>query len=60
MELAPDGTLFNLIKNTNKLSEQQVAHFMSQISSAVAYLHDKTPPILHRDLKPENILMVKD
>lgn len=30
---------------------------MSQIASAVAYLHSLTPAVVHRDLKPHNILL---
>lgn len=60
MELAQDGTLFNQIKRKSKLSEEEVSQYMDQISSAIAYLHDLTPPVLHRDLKPENILLSKN
>ena len=31
-----------------------------QIVQAVAYLHNRKPPILHRDIKPANILVAKE
>lgn len=57
MELAEDGTLYNYIRNKHFLSRDEISMLMAQIIKAVAYLHNKSPPILHRDLKPENILL---
>ena len=57
MELG-QKSLFDLIKENKKLSEQQTAHLMRDIIRAVVYLHSRDPQILHRDIKPENILVV--
>lgn len=49
-----DGILLEkLIKRQGRLPENYVWKIMSQISEAVAYLHERN--IIHRDLKPGNI-----
>ena len=48
------GELFEKIKFVQILTENEIASYMKQILSAVAYCHSKG--IVHRDLKPENIL----
>ena len=37
------------------LDEQQALHWITQVCSALAYLHSQTPPVIHRDIKPANI-----
>lgn len=49
------GTLFNFIKRTHGVSEQEAFKFFFQVAKAVEYLHDRD--LVHRDLKPENILL---
>ncbi len=37
------------------LPYDQVMEWMSQLCAAVAYIHQRTPPIVHRDIKPGNV-----
>lgn len=60
-ELCEGGDLFGRIihhyeRLHQPMTEGHVAFMMSQILSAVAYLHERG--IVHRDIKPENILFV--
>ncbi|KAF1738559.1 Ovarian-specific serine/threonine-protein kinase Lok [Beauveria bassiana] len=55
LEYIPGGSL----TSKDKLSEHQGAQVLSQLSSALDYLHTMNPPISHRDIKPENILVVE-
>ncbi|KAJ5085608.1 DNA damage response protein kinase DUN1 [Penicillium argentinense] len=55
LELAPEGELFNLIVNKQKLSEAETRHVFRQLFEGLKYLHDRG--IVHRDIKPENILL---
>ena len=48
-----------LIKNKD-LSMLDKLKIMSQSASAVAFMHNQTPPIIHRDIKLENILMKRE
>jgi hypothetical protein len=57
MELAPGGTLVQLIGNGKPLAAAVVRKLTQQMASALHHLHVDDPVILHRDLKPENVLL---
>ena len=48
------GTLYDKLKKS-KLTEEEVANVIRQVTEAIDYLHDLG--IAHRDLKPENIVI---
>jgi len=54
-EYIPKGELFELIKNEEKIDEEDSHKYFQQIISALDYVHKSG--ITHRDLKPENILL---
>lgn len=54
-ELLEGGDLYEYIAKVKVFTEIEAAKVLSQILSAVAYLHSKG--IVHRDLKPENIVV---
>ena len=58
MEYVKYGTLKKWIKNHKKITEEEASIILSQILSAVVYLHGKQ--ICHRDIKPENIMLSKE
>lgn len=55
MELAPGGTLFDILFFTDGFSEQIIRTYMTQLTSALKEMHDKG--IAHRDIKPENTIL---
>jgi serine/threonine protein kinase len=57
LEYVPGGSLDSDIYHD--LSSYENMHVLSQLSSALEYLHTRSPPIGHRDIKPENILVAK-
>ena len=58
MEYVKFGTLSKWIKNHKKISEEEAGIILSQIFSAIVYLHGKQ--ICHRDIKPENIMLSRE
>ena len=54
MQYCPKGSL---VKRIGETTEQELAHFMQQAVSALAYLHKQDPPIIHQDIKPDNFLI---
>lgn len=54
-ELLEGGDLYEYITKVKVFTEIEAAKVLSQIISAVSYLHSKG--IIHRDLKPENIVV---
>ena len=57
MELLEGGTLFHKLYKHKTFTEKESCKYFSQITSAISYLHKRSPPIIHRDIKPENILL---
>ena len=55
MEIMSGGELFDYVVEKGTLSEEEASRFLRQISSALAYMHNRG--IIHRDLKPENLLL---
>ena len=55
MELFEGGELFEAISEQGAFTEEDCAHIMRQVLSAVNYLHSKN--IMHRDIKSGNIVV---
>lgn len=58
MEYCKGGELFENITKTGVFDEEVASSIMSQILSAISYLHSKN--IIHSDLKAENIMFVNN
>jgi len=54
MQYCAQGSVFGKIGD---MSERELARFMQQAASALAYLHGQDPPIIHQDIKPDNFLI---
>ncbi|MFZ4401312.1 MAG: protein kinase domain-containing protein [Bacteroidales bacterium] len=54
MPYCKEGSVFSKI---GEMTEKELARFMQQSASALAYLHSKEPPIIHQDIKPDNFLI---
>lgn len=52
------GQLLDHIKKRKCFTEQEAAHVVTDLASALEFLHSKG--IAHRDLKPENVLCVNE
>jgi len=57
MELLKGKTLYEMLKEKEKLELPLILNIMTQVTDALAKIHQKN--IIHRDLKPENIMIIK-
>ncbi|KAI0675467.1 kinase-like protein [Trametes maxima] len=55
LDLMLGGDLRFHLERLGSLSEETVRYYVAEISSALAFLHERR--IIHRDLKPDNILL---
>ncbi|AMD20145.1 HCL006Wp [Eremothecium sinecaudum] len=57
LEICPNGSLMDLLKQRKQLTEPEVRYFTTQIVGAIRYMHSRR--IIHRDLKLGNIFFDK-
>lgn len=55
LQHAPNGTLFDRLRNTGSFPEAEGKRYVREVTSALAHVHGLGA--LHRDLKPENVLI---
>jgi serine/threonine protein kinase/Tfp pilus assembly protein PilF len=58
MEWLAGRTLYDELKDQEKLSSERASRLLDQICGAIEYAHTKG--VIHRDLKPGNIMLVTD
>ncbi|KAI5961226.1 CDC5 [Candida pseudojiufengensis] len=58
LEICPNQSLMELLKNRKRVSEPEVRYFMVQVVGAIKYLHSRN--VIHRDLKLGNIFFDPD
>ena len=54
MDFCDHGSTQKLVGN---MTEEQVWHFLSDVATGLAYLHEQEPSIIHQDIKPDNVLI---
>ena len=57
MPLIKNGSAFKYITDGQTIPEDECWKMLHDVASGLAYLHEKTPPLIHQDIKPDNILI---
>lgn len=60
MDYIPGDNLEELLRSDGPFNLDTVLSWVSQLVSALTYLHNQKPPIIHRDIKPANIKLTPD
>ena len=60
MEKIEGESLAALRRRRANLAQADVARFLADADSVLAYLHSRVPPIIHRDIKPGNVILRQD
>ena len=61
MDFVEGKNLGKLLEERGRpFSESEVLPWLTQICSALEYLHSLNPPIIHRDLKPQNMILTPE
>jgi len=55
MDYIGGENLAQIIARTRPVPEVDAVAWISQVCSALEYLHTRQPPVIHRDIKPQNI-----
>ena len=57
MPLIKNGSAFKYIAEGKSMPEEECWKLLHDVAAGLAYLHEKTPPLIHQDIKPDNILI---
>ena len=57
MPLIKNGSAFKYIVEGQTIPEEEAWKMLHDVAAGLAYLHEKTPPLIHQDIKPDNILI---
>ena len=57
MPLIKNGSAFKYIAEGKSMPEDECWKLLHDVAAGLAYLHEKTPPLIHQDIKPDNILI---
>lgn len=57
MPLIKNGSAFKYITDGKNIPEEEGWKMLHDVAAGLAYLHEKTPPLIHQDIKPDNILI---
>ena len=57
MPLIKNGSAFKYITENISMPEKECWKMIHDVAAGLAYLHEKTPPLIHQDIKPDNILI---
>jgi serine/threonine protein kinase/Tol biopolymer transport system component len=60
MDFIPGDDLGKKLKEEGWQKLDNVLRWVSQLSSALAYMHGQDPPVTHRDIKPANIKLTAE
>ena len=57
MEYIDGGSIYSLLQSNEEITIRKKLDLCNQITIAVNYLHNLSPPIIHRDIKSLNCLV---
>ena len=57
MPYIKNGSAFKYIADGQSIPEDECWKMLHDIAAGLAYLHQKTPPLIHQDIKPDNIMI---
>ena len=57
MPYIKNGSAFKYITEGQKIPEEEAWKMLHDVAAGLAYLHEKTPPLIHQDIKPDNIMI---